>query len=145
MAVVKDRHINRLRGSRFRKARRYLKRNPDAYVEVAFHDMVIFGPPTFGNGAYDMPDHTAMEVTNRENNVVLCGAFAEPELGEPITDPGTPVFEPIVVPNETPVVPKISIEAEPYACHVCGAIEPNPCVTKGGNKAKQRHAGRDTL
>lgn len=120
MVAVKKRHLNQLRGNRFRKARRFRKRRPEAYVEFLTHD--VFDPPTFGTGA-----------------------FAEPEMGEPITDPGTPVFEPIVAPNEIPVVPKISVEAEPYACHVCGAIEPNPCVTKTGNKAKQRHAGRDTL
>lgn len=30
-------------------------------------------------------------------------------------------------------------------CPVCSASGDDPCVTKTGNKAKQHHAGRDTL
>ena len=38
-----------------------------------------------------------------------------------------------------------AIELEPYKCSVCGASGDDPCMTKTGNKAKSRHAGRDVL
>lgn len=52
----------------------------------------------------------------------------------------------IILPEPEPVEREvISIELPPYACHVCKATGDDPCVTKTGNKAKQRHAGRDIL
>ena len=39
----------------------------------------------------------------------------------------------------------IEVEGAPYGCPVCNATGDDPCVTKTGNKAKARHAGRNTL
>lgn len=101
-----------LRGNRFRKVRRYLKHHPDSYVEAMIPGaggkiaMIIFGPPTYGDVAYDLPDSHAIEIP------------------------------PVVIDAGT-----IDI----HQCSVCGAKGSDPCVTKSGKKAKQNHAGRDTI
>lgn len=93
-----------LRGNRFRKARRFLKRNPEKYLVAAF-------PGTDGK--------------------IAALIYGPPEMGAPIDNPGVPV--------------ETTIEIVTDLCPVCDASGDDPCVTKTGNKAKQRHAGRDTL
>ena len=54
-------------------------------------------------------------------------------------------FDSIVVPNEPPEIPTITIEAKPRACNTCGATDDDPCMTKSGKVATKEHSGRTVL